>query len=63
MPDIKTLVRQAAKPVLFLLTFILICAFLAHYLMGQETLLDYARENPELAYGAETSPTETQNQN
>lgn len=58
MPDIKTLIRQAARPFLFLLTFILICAFLAHCLMGQETLLDYARENPELAYGAEASPPE-----
>lgn len=62
MPDIKTLLRQAAKPVLFLLTLILVCAFLAHYLIGQETLLDYARENPELAYGTETAPTETQTQ-
>ena len=47
MPDKKTLIRQAAKPFLFLLTFTFICAFLAHYLTGQETLLDYARENPE----------------
>lgn len=59
MPDIKILIRQAAKPVLFLLTMILVCAFLAHYLTGQETLLDYARENPELAYGAETAPAKT----
>lgn len=59
MPDIKILIRQAAKPVLFLLTMILVCAFLAHYLTGQETLLDYARENPELAYGAEAAPPET----
>lgn len=51
----KKLVRQAAKPVLFLLTFILICAFLAHYLRGDETLLDYARNNPELAYGTDRS--------
>lgn len=49
--DIKSLLRQAARPTLFLLTFILICAFLAHYLTDSETLLDYARENPELAYG------------
>lgn len=55
MPNIKILIRQAAKPTLFLLTMILVCAFLAHYLTGQETLLDYARENPELAYGAETT--------
>lgn len=61
MPDLKTILRQAAKPFLFLLTFILICAFLAHYLTGDETLLDYARENPELAYGAEASAPEAQN--
>lgn len=58
MPDKKTLIRQAAKPFLFLLTFTFVCAFLAHYLTGQETLLDYARENPELAYGAEAAPSE-----
>lgn len=51
MPDIKSLLKQAARPTIFLLTFIMICAFLAHYLTGSETLLDYARENPELAYG------------
>lgn len=60
MPDIKILIRQAAKPILFLLTMILVCAFLAHYLTGQETLLDYARENPELAYGTEETPSKTQ---
>lgn len=63
MADIKTLVRQALKPVLFLLTFIFICAFLAHYLAGDETLLEYAQNNPELAYGtqsdAEKIPTES----
>jgi len=55
MSDIKALLRQAAKPVLFLLTFILICAFLARYLTGQETLLDYAKANPEQAYGTQTA--------
>ncbi len=55
MSDIKKLLQQAAKPFLFLLTFIFICAFLAHYLTGDETLLDYAENNPELAYGADTS--------
>lgn len=49
--DKKFLLRQAAGPILFLLTLIMICAFLAHYLTGSGTLLDYARENPELAYG------------
>ncbi len=54
MSDLKTLLRQAAKPCLFLLTFIFICAFLAHYLTGDETLLEYAKNNPELAYGTQT---------
>lgn len=54
MPNIKNLLRQSAKPTLFLLTFIFICAFLAHYLTGDETLLEYARNNPELAYGTRT---------
>lgn len=59
MPDIKLLLKQAARPTLFLLTLILICAFLAHYLTGSKTLLDYARENPELAYGTKTPDTES----
>lgn len=53
MSDKKTLLRQAAKPTLFLLTFIFVCAFLAHYLTGDETLLEYAKNNPELAYGTQ----------
>lgn len=58
MSNLKPLLKQAAKPLLFLLTFIFICAFLAHYLTGDETLLEYAKNNPELAYGtpAETTP-------
>lgn len=58
MSDIKTLLRQAAKPTLFLLIFIFICAFLAHYLAGDETLLEYARNNPEQAYGTQTDPAD-----
>ncbi len=54
MHNIKPLLRQVARPILFLLTLILICSFLARYLTGSETLLDYARENPDLAYGTET---------
>ena len=54
MSDIKILLRQAAKPMLFLLTFIFICAFLAHYLTGDETLLEYAQKNPGQAYGTQT---------
>lgn len=56
MRDPKKLLRQAARPVLFLLTFIFICAFLAHYLSGSETLLEYARNNPEQAYGRQDEP-------
>lgn len=57
--DIKRLLRQAARPTLFLLTFIMICAFLARYLTGAETLSDYARENPELAYGTKAPEKES----
>ncbi len=60
MSDLKTLLRQAAKPVLFLLTFIFICAFLAHYLTGEETLLEYAQKNPEQAYGTQTDAGDMQ---
>lgn len=63
MPNIKTLLRQAAKPTLFLLTFIFICAFLAHYLTGDETLLEYARNNPEQAYGTQTDPASESTEN
>ena len=50
----KELLRLAAKPFFFILFLIMICAFLAHYLMGSETLADYARNNPEAAYGSNT---------
>ena len=53
MENIKPLIRQLAKPLLFLLLFIMICAFLARYLTGEETLLEYAQNNPELAYGTQ----------
>lgn len=56
---IKALLRQAAGPILFLLTLIMICAFLARYLTGAETLSDYAREHPELAYGTGSPDAES----
>lgn len=56
--NIKALLRQVAGPILFLLTLIVICAFLARYLTGSETLADYAKENPELAYGTDKSDEE-----
>ena len=59
MENIKPLIRQLAKPFLFLLLLIMICAFLARYLTGEETLLEYAQNNPELAYGTQdTSASE-----
>ena len=48
----KELLKIAAKPVIFLLFLIMICAFLAHYLVGSETLEQYADNNPEAAYGS-----------
>ena len=54
----KELLQVAAKPFIFILFLIMVCAFLAHYLVGSETLDDYAKNNPELAYGIEED-TET----
>ena len=47
----NVLLKQLAKPFGFLLLFIMVCAFLARYLTASETLTEYARNNPELAYG------------
>lgn len=47
----KELLRIAAKPTVFILFIIMVCASLAHYLTGSETLQEYALNNPELAYG------------
>lgn len=56
--DIKEFLRLSAKPFGFLLLFIMICGFLAQYLTGAETLEQYARNNPELAYGDSSSDAE-----
>lgn len=50
----KELLQMIAKPFFFILVLIMICSFLAHYLVGSETLEDYANSNPELAYGSDT---------
>ena len=47
----KELLRIAAKPTIFILFLIMVCASLAHYLTGSETLEEYARNNSEQAYG------------
>lgn len=47
----NVLLKQLAKPFGFLLLFIMVCAFLSRYLTDSETLTEYARNNPELAYG------------
>ncbi len=61
MKNIKPLLQQAAKPIFFLLLFIMICAFLARYLTGEETLLEYAQNNPELAYGTQKATDSEEN--
>lgn len=61
MSSIKPLIRQLAKPFFFLLLFIMICAFLARYLTGEETLLEYAQNNPELAYGTQDAVDSEEN--
>ena len=50
----KELLQIAAKPIIFILFLIMVCAFLAQYLTGSETLEEYARNNPEAAYGNKT---------
>ncbi len=47
----KAILQQIAKPFSFLILLIMVCSFLAHYLTGEETLEEYAQNNPELAYG------------
>lgn len=48
----KELLRAAAKPFFFLLLLTMVCGFLARALTGSETLEQYARNNPEAAYGS-----------
>ena len=55
----KELMKQIAKPLTFILLLIMICAFLAQYLTGSETLEEYARNNPELAYGSQNEASDT----
>lgn len=55
----KELMKQIAKPLTFILLLIMICAFLAQYLTGSETLEEYARNNPELAYESQNEASDT----
>ncbi len=57
--DKNVILKQLAGPLIFLLLFIMICAFLAQYLTDSETLTEYAQKNPELAYGSATQETVT----
>lgn len=41
----KTILQQIAKPLSFILLLIMVCAFLAHYLMDSETLAEYEQNN------------------
>ena len=50
----KELLQVIARPLIFILFLIMVCAFFAHYLTGSETLQEYAINNPEAAYGSET---------
>lgn len=57
MRNYKEILRLAAKPFGLLLLLVLICAFLAQVLTSSETLEEYARNNPELAYGSNDKPS------
>ena len=50
----KELLQVIARPLIFILFLIMVCAFFAHYLTGSETLQEYAINNPEAAYGSGT---------
>ena len=49
--DKKEFLKAIARPLAFILCLIMVCAFLAHYLLDSETLSEYAENNPEAAYG------------
>lgn len=49
--NLRALLQIAARPFLFIMLLIMICAFFTHLLIGSETLEEYARDNPEAAYG------------
>lgn len=57
--DRNVIIKQLIRPLGFLLIFIMVCAFLAQYLTGSETLTEYAQKNPELAYGPRTQEQDT----
>lgn len=59
MKQYKELLLQLAKPFCLLLLLIMICTFLARTLSGSETLAEYAKENPSLAYGTASEEPET----
>ena len=59
--NMKELLQIAAKPFIFIMFLIMVCAFLAHYLVGSETLEDYARNNPDVAYGSRTQTRDEEN--
>ena len=53
--NLKELLQIAAKPIIFILFLIMVCAFLAHYLIGSETLAEYAQNNPDISTPDENS--------
>ena len=57
--NLKELLHLAAGPFLFIVLLIMVCAFLTHLLIGSETLEEYAKANPEIAYGTATEDPET----
>lgn len=56
----KEQLAQLTKPLFLLLVFVMVCGFLAHYLTGSETLAEYAKNNPDLAYGSQEAEGDTE---
>lgn len=57
--NLKALLRISVRPFLFIMLLIMICAFFTHQLTGSETLEEYARNNPETAYGGTSKTQDT----
>jgi hypothetical protein len=50
--------QKLIRPLFALLLLVIGCAVTARFLAGEETLAEYAEQNPELAYGAEEEQTD-----
>lgn len=55
----KEILNKLSKPFFLLVLLIMICTFLARSLNSSETLDEYAKKNPEIAYGTTSNDEDT----